>query len=151
MPSLTPDRIKALLRDSDRPLTDTIDELSLVDAARRFATDGGRLANQGLTPNEYIDPATGGIDYTRSSWSRSSWSNASDLLRSSWSRSSWSMAPAEQPAEGYNDTVNPARRAGAGRAGAAPAGRPAGPSNTDVHRGTAADRAADTPGESCRT
>jgi serine protease AprX len=109
MPSLTPDRIKALLRDSDRPLTDSIDELSLVDAARRFGSDGGRLANQGLTPNDYIDPATGGIDYTRSSWSRSSWSNASDLLRSSWSRSSWSMAPAEQPAEGYNDAVNPAR------------------------------------------
>jgi len=109
MPSLTPDRIKALLRDSDRALTDTIDELSLVDAARRFATDGGRLANQGLTPNEYIDPATGEIDYTRSSWSRSSWSNASDLLRSSWSRSSWSMAPAQEPAAGYNDAVDPAR------------------------------------------
>ncbi len=109
MPSLTPDRIKALLRDSDRPLTDSIDELSLVDAARRFGGDGGRLANQDLTPNDYIDPNTGGIDYTRSSWSRSSWSNASDLLRSSWSRSSWSMAPAEQPAEGFNDTVEPAR------------------------------------------
>jgi serine protease AprX len=109
MPSLTPDRVKALLRDSDRPLTDTIDELSLVDAARRFSTDGGRLANQGLTPNEYIDPATGGIDYTRSSWSRSSWSNASDLLRSSWSRSSWSMAPDSDPSQGATDAVNPAR------------------------------------------
>jgi serine protease AprX len=109
LPSLTPDRIKALLKDSDRPLTDTVDELSLVDAARRFSTDGGRLANQGLTPNAYIDPATGQIDYARSSWSRSSWSTASDLLRSSWSRSSWSMVPAEQPAGGFNDTVNPAR------------------------------------------
>jgi serine protease AprX len=109
LPSLTPDRIKALLKDSDRPLTDTVDELSLVDAARRFSTDGGRLANQGLTPNAYIDPATGQIDYARSSWSRSSWSTASDLLRSSWSRSSWSMVSAEQPAEGFNDTVNPAR------------------------------------------
>ena len=109
LPTLTPDRIKALLRDSDRELTETIDELSLVAAARRFSTDGNRLANQGLTPNEYIDPATGGIDYSRSSWSRSSWSDASELLRSSWSRSSWSAAPAEQPAEGFNDTVNPAR------------------------------------------
>ena len=109
LPTLTPDRIKALLRDSDRELTETVDELSLVDAARRFATDGNRLANQGLTPNQYIDPATGGIDYSRSSWSRSSWSNASELLRSSWSRSSWSAAPAAQPAEGFNDTVNPAR------------------------------------------
>ena len=109
MPSLTPDRIKALLRDSDRPLTDSIDELSLVDAARRFSTDGGRLANQGLTPNEYIDPATGDIDYSRSSWSRSSWSNASDLLRSSWSRSSWSMAADSDPSQGGDDTVIPAR------------------------------------------
>ena len=95
-PTLTPNRIKALLRDSDRELTDSIDELSLVDAARRFFSDGGRLANQGLEPNDYINPATGEIDYTRSSWSRSSWSNASELLRSSWSRSSWSMVPADQ-------------------------------------------------------
>ena len=109
MPSLTPNRIKALLRDSDRPLTDTIDELSLVDAARRFSTDGGRLSNQDLTPNDYIDPATGAIDYTRSSWSRSSWSSASDLLRSSWSRSSWSMAPGTDISQGAADAVNPAR------------------------------------------
>jgi hypothetical protein len=52
--------------------------------SRHFATDGGRLANQSLTPNEYIDPATGDtVDPARSSWSRSSWS------RSSWS-TSWS-------------------------------------------------------------
>jgi serine protease AprX len=92
-PTLTPNRAKALLRDSDRPLTDSIDELSLVDAARRFVSDGGRLANQGLEPNTYIDPATGEIDYTRSRWSRSRWSEAGELLRSSWSRSSWSLAP----------------------------------------------------------
>jgi serine protease AprX len=92
-PTLKPNRIKALLRDSDRPLTDSIDELSVVDAARRFFNDGGRLANQSLTPNQFIDPATGDIDYTRSSWSRSSWSDAGELLRSSWSRSSWRLAP----------------------------------------------------------
>ncbi len=94
-PTLTPDRVKALLRDSDRELTDTIDVLSMVDAARRFYGDGGRLANQGLTPNDYINPATGEIDYTRSRWSRSRWSEASELLRSRWSRSSWTAAPAE--------------------------------------------------------
>jgi serine protease AprX len=100
-PSMTPNRAKALLRDSDRPLTDAIDELSLVDAARRFREDGGRLANQNLEPNNYINPATGEIDYTRSSWSRSSWSDASDLLRSSWSRSSWSMVQ-----DGAADSAN---------------------------------------------
>ena len=102
-PTLTPNQVKALLRDSDRPLTDSIDELSMVDAARRFFNDGGRLANQGLTPNQFIDPATGDIDYTRSSWSRSSWSDAGELLRSSWSRSSWSLAP---------ETVGELRRRG---------------------------------------
>jgi serine protease AprX len=61
-PTLTPNRIKALLRDSDRPLTDSIDELSMVDAARRSSwSEAGELL--------------------RSSWSRSSWS------RSSWSTS----------------------------------------------------------------
>ncbi len=63
-PDARPEPLKALLRDSDRELTDSIDELSLVDAARRFFNDGGRLANQGLEPNDYINPATGEIDYT---------------------------------------------------------------------------------------
>ena len=62
----------------------------------------GRTApgNQGLTPNSIIDPATGEIDYSRSSWSRSSWSTANDGLtadfaRSSWSRSSWSSTDSD--------------------------------------------------------
>jgi len=52
-PTMTPNRAKALLRDSDRPLTDSIDELSMVDAARRFFGDGGRLANQGLDVDSF--------------------------------------------------------------------------------------------------
>jgi serine protease AprX len=49
-------------------------------------------ANSGLTPNQYVDPATGQIDYSRASWSRASWSDAVDGLRASWSRASWSRA-----------------------------------------------------------
>lgn len=49
-------------------------------------------ANGGLTPNQYIDPSSGQIDYTRASWSRASWSDAVDPLRASWSRASWSRA-----------------------------------------------------------
>ena len=93
-PTMTPNRVKALLRDSDRPLTDSIDELSMVDAARRFFGDGGKLANQGLEPNTLhrpghrrhrlhalaLEPLLAGA-------------RPSDLLRSSWSRSSWSLAP----------------------------------------------------------
>jgi hypothetical protein len=53
------------------------------------------VANAGLVPNTIVNSTTGDIDYTRSSWSRSSWSTAgsgltADFARSSWSRSSWS-------------------------------------------------------------
>jgi serine protease AprX len=51
-----------------------------------------KTANQGLTPNDLLDPATGLIDWNRASWSRASWSDASDPLRASWSRASWSRA-----------------------------------------------------------
>ncbi len=91
-PTVTPNRIKALLVNNGRALSEKINEVSLSNAARAFSYDGGAVANQGLTPSTFIDPATGEIDYTRSSWSRSSWSSSSDLLRSSWSRSSWSCA-----------------------------------------------------------
>jgi hypothetical protein len=84
-------------------LAATVDGFGPAHAARRFFTDGGRLANQGLTPNDYINPATGEIDYTRSRWSRSRWSEASELLPSSWSRSSWSMAPSEGDSGGAVD------------------------------------------------
>ena len=108
-PTMSPNRAKALLRDSDRELTESIDELSLVDAARRFFGDGGRLANQGLEPNEYIDPVSHEIDYTRSRWSRSRWSDASELLRSRWSRSSWSMVPADEADEADSAAADPTR------------------------------------------
>jgi serine protease AprX len=92
-PSLTPNRIKALLQKAGRSIAESgVTEVSLSQAAQVFGQDGGALANQGLTPNTLVDAATGDIDYARSSWSRSSWSNASDLLRSSWSRSSWSCS-----------------------------------------------------------
>ena len=115
-PRCTPNRIKALLSDSDRPLTDTIDELSLVDAARRFATDGGRLANQGLSPNDYIDPATGEIDYTRSSWSRSSWSDAARPAAVELEPLELEHGSGRDPAD--SAAVDPRARAGAAPAGA---------------------------------
>ena len=50
------------------------------------------IANQSLTPNTWLDPLTGQIDWNRASWSRASWSSAADPLRASWSRASWSRA-----------------------------------------------------------
>jgi len=91
-PDLTPDQVKGLLMRFGRPLTEDeeVDEISVSQTARSVGTAEQNVANRGLEPSTFIDPATGEIDYTRSSWSRSSWSSAADMLRSSWSRSSWS-------------------------------------------------------------
>src|SRR5829696_4802846 len=93
-PSLTPNKAKALLLRSGRPLSEGIKEVSLSSAARIVGLVDSTTVNRGLTPSTYIDPATGEIDYARSSWSRSSWSCVScgvddasqvDPKRSSWS------------------------------------------------------------------
>ena len=94
-PQLTPDQVKSVLTSNARLLNAKypgIEAYKSVEAAYYGRTG---TANGGLTPNEIVDPVTGEIDYTRSSWSRSSWSTAdggltADFARSSWSRSSWS-------------------------------------------------------------
>jgi serine protease AprX len=81
-PNWTPDQVKGALVHTLRSLPSRGKELDALDAYNAGADK--LYSNRDLTPNTLIDPASGGIDYTRSSWSRSRWS------RSSWSRSSWS-------------------------------------------------------------
>jgi serine protease AprX len=96
-PQLKPDQVKGLLTRNARLINS---RYPAVEAYKTLeAAYYGRTApvNAGLTPNDIVDPATGEIDYTRSSWSRSSWSTAdggltADFARSSWSRSSWSTS-----------------------------------------------------------
>jgi serine protease AprX len=92
-PGLSPDQLKALLVGSAYRLPDGTLSVD-ADAAVRGADNIGAYprANQGLTPNTLIDPASGGIDYSRSSWSRSSWSSATGDLSAGWARSSWSCS-----------------------------------------------------------
>ena len=94
-PHLTPNQVKGVLMASARSLPGGLPAVDAYAAIRRVNSGSVPVANQGLTPNNLIDAATGAIDYTRSSWSRSSWSTAdgqraADWARSSWSRSSWS-------------------------------------------------------------
>jgi hypothetical protein len=54
------------------------------------ALDGTGTANQGLTPNSLIDPATGQIDWTRASFRRASFRDAlGSPLNAIWSRASF--------------------------------------------------------------
>jgi serine protease AprX len=108
-PGWTPSQVKAQIVNRSRPVKNWRAEL--VDGAGTVQTRGDAdvvggeasldkvlgnpitsSADNGLTPNNLIDPSTGQIDYTRASWSRASWSDAIDSLRASWSRASWSRA-----------------------------------------------------------
>jgi serine protease AprX len=88
-PDWTPDQVKSRLIDTDRAVTGSVAGTINADAA---IVSGPITANRGLTPNNSIDPVTGAVDPTRSSWSRSSWSTAADGLAAGWARSSWSCS-----------------------------------------------------------
>jgi serine protease AprX len=83
-PSWTPDQVKGALVHNLRALPGGGEELDALDALH--ASKRELVSNQGLEPNEIVDPATGEVDWDRSRWSRSRWS------RSRWSRSRWSVA-----------------------------------------------------------
>jgi len=101
-PNWTPDQVKYAVAQSARMFGSPIAQVTAVGA---FLFYSGHRANRGLTPNELVDPTTGAIDYTRSSWSRSSWSAAPDDLTASWARSSWSCVCWDSP----DDPVDPTR------------------------------------------
>jgi serine protease AprX len=89
-PDWSPNAVKAALTKTDHPLAGS----NGGEIAMDHATNPGPLpaVNQSLTPNTLLDPATGTIDTTRSSWSRSSWSSASGVASAPWARSSWSCS-----------------------------------------------------------
>jgi serine protease AprX len=112
-PRMSPDRVKADIVRRTRAITAPSAD-TLVDAQgnpvpgsttttttvrggevaldKAINNPSSSVANQGLIPNDLLDPSTGQIDYSRASWSRASWSDAADPLRASWSRASWSRA-----------------------------------------------------------
>lgn len=84
-PGRTPDQVKGAMLA-------TLNEIpgagAAVDAAA--ALSGSGPANVGLVPNTLIDPATGLIDWTRVSFRRASFRDASGSpLQASWSRASF--------------------------------------------------------------
>ena len=91
-PEWTPDQVKAALLKTDRSLAGATGGQIVADKAVNPGPGTLTPANGGLTPSSLIDVASGDIDPTRSSWSRSSWSTATDELSAGWARSSWSCS-----------------------------------------------------------
>jgi serine protease AprX len=88
-PEWTPDQVKAILKSTARSISGPVPEVN-AGGAVAATTPSGSGPNAGIAPNTLVNPATGAIDYSRSSWSRSSWSSASDALTAGFARSSWS-------------------------------------------------------------
>ncbi len=87
-PSWTPAMVKGAIVNTAVPLPSGGSE---VNAMRADWAWGPQLtSDQGLTPNDLIDPDTSSIDYNAASWSAASWSTAADPLADSWSAASWS-------------------------------------------------------------
>jgi serine protease AprX len=102
-PDWTPNQVKRALWRSAVMASSPIGEVSTVGVPLLGWVPA--TANRGLTPNTLVDPATGVIDYTRSSWSRSSWSTAPSGLSAGWARSSWSCDCSQTP----DGSVDPTR------------------------------------------
>src|SRR5829696_638103 len=89
-PHWTPDAVKSTLMVTARALEGGEREADAVQAVLASQPSGG--ANADLAASELVDPATGDIDETRSSWGRSSWGSAPEGLEAPWARSSWGCA-----------------------------------------------------------
>ncbi len=86
-PNWTPDQVKGDLTSSSVTDNSSFQEPNAVKAALLW---NPQAANEGLTPNNLVNAATGNIDYSLSSWSLSSWSRANGPLRAGFALSSWS-------------------------------------------------------------
>jgi serine protease AprX len=88
-PEWTPDQVKAALVTTARPLPGPALKAGEL-VGEKAAGAKPLVTNNTRALNTFLDPATGDIDYTRATWSRATWSTASDLLRATWSRATWS-------------------------------------------------------------
>lgn len=93
-PQWTPTQVKAALISNTRQVGYGAHEVAADWALSATPTDLASYSDSGYTPNTYIDPSTGSIDYTKASWSKASWSSLSstDPLSATWSKASWSCA-----------------------------------------------------------
>ena len=85
-PGWTPAQVKSTMIATGRDIGGRVPE---TNATAAVWTDTPAPVSGNVSTNALVDPTTGAIDYTRSSWGRSSWGNAPDALVAGWARSSW--------------------------------------------------------------
>jgi serine protease AprX len=100
----TPAQVKGALNS---PLTKSNRAIDEVSALAAVLLPFAPLADQGLTPSTLLKGKNGQIDYSRSTWSRSRWSQAQGNLDAGFARSSWSCTCGQGP----SGAVDPSRSA----------------------------------------
>ena len=97
-PGWTPAQVKRTILATGRDIGGRVAEANA--AAAVWTETPPPASGDDVTANPLVDTTTGAIDYTRSSWGRSSWGSAPDALVAGWARSSWGCScPApEDPA-----------------------------------------------------
>lgn len=88
-PTLTPNQIKGLLRQTASSYPGQTDGAGVINPAEVFrvaATGPVPVANQGLTPASAVDPTTNTVTTTQSYWDQSYWD------QSYWDQSTWNDA-----------------------------------------------------------
>jgi hypothetical protein len=96
--------VKGAIVNTAVSLSDGGDEVQSMNAY--WASWSQLSSDQGLTPNDLIDPTTGTIDYDAASWSAASWSTAADPLAASWSAASWSCVDCSASDQGGVDPTS---------------------------------------------
>lgn len=98
-PDWTPDMVKGAITSAAIPLQDGSGSEVQGNAAY-WATGDQLVSNQGLTPNQLVNPDTDAIDYNTASWSAGAWNPAADPLTASWSTASWSCESCSSDSSG---------------------------------------------------
>jgi serine protease AprX len=101
-PDWTPDEVKATMQATARDIPGDVEEVSAARAVYALTPTPGPAEQP--VPNDLVDASSGAIDYTRSSWGRSSWGSAPDALVAGWARSSWGCACAGPDGAGAETT-----------------------------------------------
>ena len=103
-PNLTPDQVKTLLTQTDKPISGQYGA-GEIDVERALYTPTGYWnVNRGLVPNLLIQALNrAGVDLA--TWTRSSWSAATGALAAGWARSSWSC----HGCDGSSSAIDPTR------------------------------------------